>query len=88
MRGWPNIELADLKCPTILLVGSKNENVMNYVEVNRQALDKAGIQVNIIDGLNHQQEFNKINLVFQSVNSFLKYHTTRPEINVSLQDNE
>ena len=72
MRDWPSIEPADLKCPAMLLAGTRNKNVMNYVEANRATLDSAGIQVEVIDGLNHQQEFSQIDQVFPVVSSFLK----------------
>jgi pimeloyl-ACP methyl ester carboxylesterase len=71
MRDWPSIEPADLKCPAMLLAGTRNKNVMNYVEANRATLDSAGIQVEVIDGLNHQQEFSQIDQVFPAVNLFL-----------------
>ena len=66
-----NIEPADLKYPTILLVGTKNKNVMNYVQSERTAFEGAGVQVEIITGLNHQQEFSQINQIFLAVSSFL-----------------
>jgi pimeloyl-ACP methyl ester carboxylesterase len=71
MRAWPSVEPADLKCPVMLLVGNRNKNVMNYVETNRATLDKAGVQVAIIDGLNHQQEFSQVDQVFPVVRAFL-----------------
>jgi len=40
---------------------------------NGEALDGANIRVEIIEGLNHQQEFSKIGQVFPAVSSFLTY---------------
>ena len=71
MRDWPSIEPADLKCPAMLLVGTRNKSTMNYVQSERSALDSAGIQVKIITGLDHQKEFSQIDRVFPVVSSFL-----------------
>ena len=71
MRAWPSIQPIDLKCPTMLLVGSRNKNMMKYVQSELSILDAAGIQVEIINGLNHQQEFSQIDQVFPVVNTFL-----------------
>ena len=71
MRDWPGIEPTDLKCPTMLLVGSRNKNVMEYVKSEQPALDNVSIKVKIITGLNHQQEFSQVDKVFPVVSSFL-----------------
>ena len=75
MRDWPSIEPTDLKCPTMLVVGSKNKNVMNYAEAHSTLLDQAGIQIEILAGLNHQQEFSQTDQVFPPVSTFLIKHT-------------
>ncbi|MCJ7661170.1 MAG: alpha/beta hydrolase [Anaerolineales bacterium] len=71
MRACPSIQPIDLKCPAILLVGSRNKNLMKYVQSEQSALDAAGIQMEIINGLNHQQEFSQIDQVFPVVSTFL-----------------
>jgi pimeloyl-ACP methyl ester carboxylesterase len=75
MRDWPRVEPADLKCPTMLLVGTKNKNVMNYVQSERSNLDSNGVQVEVVNGLNHQQEFTQVDRVFPPVSAFLIKHT-------------
>lgn len=79
MRAWPSIEPGQLGCPTLLLVGSKNRNTLDWVAANRAPLDSAKIQIEIIAGLNHQQEFSKIGQVFSPISSFLKQHGMRLE---------
>jgi pimeloyl-ACP methyl ester carboxylesterase len=74
MRDWPRVEPNDLKCPTMLLVGTKNKNVMNYVQSEQDALERTGIQAETIAGLNHQQEFSQIDQVFPPVSAFLLQH--------------
>lgn len=72
MRDWPSIEPSDIHCPTMLVVGTKNTDTMDWVEAHRGALDNAGTRVELVEGLNHNQEFTQINRVFSIVSSFLK----------------
>lgn len=72
MRDWPSIAPADIRCPTLLLVGTKNKRVMNWVRLNREALDSAKVHIEVIEGLTHQQEFSQIDQVYPVVSSFLK----------------
>lgn len=72
MRDWPRVDPGDVGCPTLLLVGTKNENVMNWVQAEREALESANIRVEIVTGLSHMQEFSEIDRVFPVVSSFLK----------------
>jgi pimeloyl-ACP methyl ester carboxylesterase len=72
MRDWPRVDPGDVSCPTLLLVGTKNKNVINWIQTEREALDSANIQVEIIAGLTHTQEFSEIDRVFPVVSSFLK----------------
>lgn len=75
MREWPRIDPGDIRCPTLLLVGTRNRNVMNWVRSNGEALDSARVQVEIIEGLSHQQEFSQIDRVCPVVSSFLRSPT-------------
>jgi len=72
MRTWPGVEPGDVRCPTLLLVGTKNKRVLGWVQANGKALDEAGVRVEIMQGLTHNQEFGKIDAVFPVVSSFLK----------------
>jgi pimeloyl-ACP methyl ester carboxylesterase len=78
MRTWPGVEPGDVRCPTLLLVGTKNKRVLDWVQANRAALDAAGAQVEIVPGLTHDQEFSKVDAVFPVVSSFFKGHA--PEV--------
>ena len=78
MREWPSISAREMRCPTMLLVGTKNNNVIRYVDDHRADLEEAGVQLEIIDGLNHQQEFSQITKVLPPVREFLaKYARNR-----------
>lgn len=74
MRGWPSVEAAEVRCPTMLVVGTKNRSTREWVRSNRAELDGAGIQIEIIEGLNHQQEFSQIERVYPVISSFFKEH--------------
>jgi len=74
MRQWPSIAPADMRCPTLLLVGTKNENVLNWVRSNQGVLDGSQVQVEMIDRLSHPQEFSRIERVYPVVLSFLRSH--------------
>jgi pimeloyl-ACP methyl ester carboxylesterase len=72
MRDWPSIEPSDIHCPTMLLAGTKNKSTMDWVKAHRGVLDSARTRVELVEGLNHNQEFTEINRVFPIVSSFLK----------------
>jgi pimeloyl-ACP methyl ester carboxylesterase len=74
MRGWPDVEPDDVDCPAMLLVGTKNESVMAWVESNRRSLEGADVRVEIVDGLSHAQEFDQVERVFPVVSSFFREH--------------
>jgi len=65
MRSWPDVEPAEVGCPVLLLTGTKNKSALGWVEANR------GVQVKVIVGLTHNQEFTRIDRVFPVVSSFL-----------------
>jgi len=72
MRDWPSIEPTDIHCPTMLLLGTKNKDMVNWVKANREVLEKARTRIEISEGLNHNQEFTEIDRVFPIVSAFLK----------------
>jgi pimeloyl-ACP methyl ester carboxylesterase len=75
MREWPSIDPGEIRCPTLLLVGTRNSNTLNWVKSNRPVLDGTGVQVEIIEGLSHQQEFSQIDRVYPAVSAFLRRQT-------------
>jgi pimeloyl-ACP methyl ester carboxylesterase len=70
MRGWPSIEASDIQCAKLLLTGTKNMSVLDWLGENGESLDRAGARVEIIEGLTHQQEFSRIDQVYPVVRSF------------------
>jgi hypothetical protein len=74
MRSWPAIAPGDICCPATLVVGTKNENAMRWVDAHRGELEQAGVELQIIDGLTHPEEFTEIDRVFPVVSQFFKEH--------------
>jgi pimeloyl-ACP methyl ester carboxylesterase len=70
MRSWPRVDPGEVSCPTMLVVGTKNTNVMRWVETQREELDQAGVELQIIEGLTHNQEFTEIDRVFPVISQF------------------
>lgn len=60
MLAWRSIEPSEMLCPTLWVVGSKNEGAMASVADYGDRLHSTKVQVEILDGLNHSQEFLEI----------------------------
>lgn len=71
MRDWPDVEPGEVGCPALLLTGTRNKSTLGWVEANRDVLDAAGVEVKVVAGLTHDQEFTQIDRVFPVVSSFL-----------------
>jgi len=71
MRLWPAIDPGQVRCPALLLAGTRNRTAMKWIEANRPVLEAAHIQLAIVDGLDHPQEFSQVEKVYPIVASFL-----------------
>lgn len=60
MLDWGAVEPADLRCPTLWLVGSANEFTMTDVHARRDSLANSSVQVAILEGLDHSGELTEI----------------------------
>ncbi|MDP1614990.1 MAG: alpha/beta hydrolase [Methylococcales bacterium] len=69
---WKSIEPKDLLCPTLWLVGSKNETALTSVEEYRTVLDVTKVRIQVVEGLNHEQEFTEIDKVVPFISSFVQ----------------
>jgi pimeloyl-ACP methyl ester carboxylesterase len=69
---WGFIGPKDIRCPALYLVGSKNELAMASIKEHKESLIKPNIQIRIIEGLNHYQEFTEIDKVFPTMLAFTK----------------
>jgi len=77
MRNWPIIDPEEIRCPSMIIVGSNNKNVIRWTRENEGKLDQADVELQIIDGQNHSQEFTKINQVFPVIHQFFKRHLNK-----------
>jgi len=56
---WPSVVPADLRSPTLWLIGSENRGAMASLSEYQESLPDS-VQVRVIEGLNHRQEFTEI----------------------------
>lgn len=75
MRAWPPVAPGQVACPALLLAGTKNTAVMNWLEANRPALEGTRVQVELLDGLTHPQEFSQIERIYPPAEAFLIKHS-------------
>ncbi len=71
MADWPGVDPSDIRCPALVLIGTENRQVYRWAEANRQAFDGDQIQLEIIAGMDHEQEFNAIDRVYPLISAFL-----------------
>ena len=74
MLTYPPVEPADMKCPTLWIVGTRNEGAFKSVEKYRGSLAGTPVTLEVLDGLDHPQEFDQIDRVFESERNFTKQH--------------
>ena len=72
MRRWPRIDPGDVRCPTLMVAGTKNKNLMSWLKNHEEELEQAGVELQIINGLAHYQEFSEIDKVFPGIYQFFK----------------
>ncbi|HNB54645.1 MAG TPA: alpha/beta hydrolase, partial [Anaerolineales bacterium] len=72
MVSWPDVNPEDLRCPTLLVAGSESLSYQELLMDQLDAIKRAGVQVEIFDGLDHMQEFTQMDLVLPVVQEFLR----------------
>ncbi|MDJ0752289.1 MAG: alpha/beta hydrolase [Ardenticatenaceae bacterium] len=63
MLDWPENHPGELRCPTLWLSGSKNEGTIASMDSYSDSVNQTNVEIQIIEGLNHQQEFDEIDRV-------------------------
>ena len=63
MIPYPSVEPSDMKCPTLWLVGSRNENAFQSAEAYKPKLAGTKVTLEIVEGLNHPEELEMIDRV-------------------------
>lgn len=74
MLSYPPVEPADMRCPTLWLVGSNNEIAMDSAKEYRGRLAGTRVTLEVIDGLNHPQELDVIDRVLPAEIAFTRAH--------------
>jgi dienelactone hydrolase len=75
MLSYPPVEPADMRSPTLWLVGSNNEGAMDSAKQYRDRLKGTQVTLEVIDGLNHPQELELIDRIFPSEVEFTRAHS-------------
>lgn len=72
--GYPRVEPSEMKCPTLWLVGTNNEGAYASAKQYQGKLAGTNVTLEIIDGLNHPQEFEQIDRVYPREVEFTRRH--------------
>lgn len=72
MLDWESVTPADIRCPSLWLIGSENDKAMETYHRYKQEIPGSKVQVHILEGMNHEQEFNNIEQVLPIFLSFIK----------------
>jgi pimeloyl-ACP methyl ester carboxylesterase len=72
MLDWGTVTPADLRCPTLWLIGSENEKAMESFKEYEEELPGSNVQVRMFEGMNHEQEFNNIEQVLPVIMDFIR----------------
>jgi hypothetical protein len=75
MIAYPRVEPSDMKCPTLWLVGSRNENAVKSADAYKPQLAGTQVTLEIVEGLSHPEELELIDRVFSREVEFTRAHT-------------
>ncbi len=74
---WTTVLPGDLRSPTLWLIGSENKGAMASLSEFQESLPNS-VQVRVIEGLTHRQEFTDIDKVLPSLLEFTHAVSGRP----------
>lgn len=72
MLDWGMVTPTNLLCPTLWLIGSENEDALKSYKEHKTEIPGSKVQVHLLQGLNHEQEFNNIEQVLPIILDFLR----------------
>jgi hypothetical protein len=72
MLDWGAITPTDLCCPALWLIGSENDRALESLKEYDQELPRSKVQIRIMEGLNHEQEFKNIEQVLPVILEFIR----------------
>jgi pimeloyl-ACP methyl ester carboxylesterase len=71
MKRWPVKGVGDLKCPALMIVGSLDDNPLEWVRQREQIFNGSRVHLHVLEGLTHEQEFSEIDTVLPLAEEFL-----------------
>jgi pimeloyl-ACP methyl ester carboxylesterase len=77
MLEYGPVEPRDMRCPTLWLVGTRNENAVDNARANKDKLTGTRVSLELVDGLTHADEFDQIDRVFPLELEFTQRHLPR-----------
>ncbi len=72
MLDWPSVEPADFRCPALWLLGSEDQEAMSTLEEYKERLNGSRVQVQVMEGLNHEEDFEAVDQVFDRMLAFTR----------------
>ena len=75
MLDWATVTPAGMRCPTLWLVGSENPGALESYRKYEAELPDSQVQVHILEGLNHEQEFKNMEQVLPVILDFIREGT-------------
>ena len=71
---YPSVEPADLRCPTLWLVGTKNTAAIESANLYEPKLGGTKVELTRLEGLTHPEELDRIDLSFPTALDFTRAH--------------
>ena len=72
MLDWPAVEPADFRCPALWLAGSEDRPPIASIRKREHMLIGSVVQVQVVDGLNHNQLTDEIHADYPTILAFLE----------------
>ncbi len=79
MLEYGPVEPRDMRCPTLWLVGTRNENALESARAYKDSLAGTRVSLELVDGLTHADELDQIDRVFPLELEFTQRHLSDPE---------
>jgi pimeloyl-ACP methyl ester carboxylesterase len=78
LPAWPPVEPEQIRCPTLVYVGTEDEPIASTLASQRAEMETAGIILQTFANLTHQQELSAIDTVLPPILAFLRSEPGRP----------
>jgi len=75
MLDWPVVGPADFRCPALWLIGSEDGPAMASLREYEQDIPGSRLQIQVIEGLDHEQVFEAIERVLPILLDFMQVRT-------------